>query len=488
MEFSYKWKPIVDLSPEASFSRTNDLAALIRVWREQRDKIANRGALSQLTERLERQMAIEGGIIERAYTLDRGITLLLIERGIDASLIPHHATNKDPGWVAGTIQDHLNAAEGVYDQIKSGRSLTVGFVKQLHGVLMRRQTHTEAVDQFGNPIRVEMLRGEYKRRPNSPRRTDGRVHEYCPPEHVATEMERLLDFHRAHTERHVPPEIEAAWLHHAFAQIHPFQDGNGRIARLLASYVFIRAEGFPLVLVDEEHRSRYIDALERADETGDLSALIELFTEVQRAALVQALGAARDTHVTLDVSAAVAAAAHAVASRQPPAQALAAANSTASALMDACQARLQRVEEELSDSFAKMPAFSFSVEHEGDQGEKRHYFRRQVNDVAKRLAYFANTGAFHDWARLLLRSDGHAVILISAHAVGRPHSGILAISACFFHRVRSEEVTEESGLEPICDSWFQVSYLDTAESLMPRFQAWLDGALARGLNLWRAGL
>ena len=41
----------------------------------------------------------------------------------------------------------------------------------------------------------------------------------------------------------VPLEVEAAWLHHRFTQIHPFEDGNGRVARALASLVFI-PDGF----------------------------------------------------------------------------------------------------------------------------------------------------------------------------------------------------------------------------------------------------
>ncbi len=79
-------------------------------------------------------------------------------------------------------------------------------------------------------------------------RPDGLIHEYCPPEQVTSEMDRLIELHREHQIGEIPPEVEAAWLHHRFTQIHPFQDGNGRIARCLASLVFIQAKWFPLVL------------------------------------------------------------------------------------------------------------------------------------------------------------------------------------------------------------------------------------------------
>jgi Fic family protein len=121
---------------------------------------------------------------------------------------------------------------------------------------------------------------------------NGSVHEYCPPEHVASEMDRLIKLHARHEEMGVPPEIEAAWLHHRFTQIHPFQDGNGRVVRALASLVFINAGWFPLV-VTRDDRERYIEALEEADR-GRLAPLVSLFSALERKAFVNALGIARE--------------------------------------------------------------------------------------------------------------------------------------------------------------------------------------------------
>jgi Fic family protein len=123
-------------------------------------------------------------------------------------------------------------------------------------------------------------KGRYKTAPNSPTRPDGSVHEYCPPEHTASEMDELMRMHAAHEAQHVPPEVEAAWLHHRFSQIHPFTDGNGRAARAIASLVFIKAGWFP-VIVKRDHKPRYIEALETADK-GDLKPLVALFVSFSR--------------------------------------------------------------------------------------------------------------------------------------------------------------------------------------------------------------
>jgi len=70
--------------------------------------------------------------------------------------------------------------------------------------------------------------------PNHVRRPDGTLMEYVPPEHVQIEMERLIAFYQAAQGIH--PLVRAAWLHHAFILIHPFEGGNGRVARALATH------------------------------------------------------------------------------------------------------------------------------------------------------------------------------------------------------------------------------------------------------------
>jgi Fic family protein len=60
----------------------------------------------------------------------------------------------------------------------------------------------------------------------------------------------------------------AAYLHHRFVAIHPFLDGNGRVARLLMNLYLIRY-GYPPVIVQKEDRQLYYDALRQADEGND---------------------------------------------------------------------------------------------------------------------------------------------------------------------------------------------------------------------------
>lgn len=60
------------------------------------------------------------------------------------------------------------------------------------------------------------------------------------------------------------PVLQAAYAHHALTAIHPFADGNGRVARALASVFLYRAAGVPLVIFSDQ-QEQYWDALADAD-------------------------------------------------------------------------------------------------------------------------------------------------------------------------------------------------------------------------------
>src|SRR5262249_15306020 len=107
----HPWAPLTDLTPEDRASRSEELPLLAEVWKEEYRSLPGDRSIQAFNERLQREWAIETGIIERIYTLDRGITQLLIERGIDACLIPNDATDQPPELVANIIRDQESAVE-----------------------------------------------------------------------------------------------------------------------------------------------------------------------------------------------------------------------------------------------------------------------------------------------------------------------------------------------------------------------------------------
>lgn len=79
----------------------------------------------------------------------------------------------------------------------------------------------------------------------------------------------------------------AAWLHHRFAQIHPFQDGNGRVTRALVTWHLVQHDYMPMV-VTRHNRNDYIDALEVADR-GDLTPLVNFTSRLHQRAILQGM-------------------------------------------------------------------------------------------------------------------------------------------------------------------------------------------------------
>ena len=129
-----------------------------------------------------------------------------------------------------------------------------------------------------------------KIRPNNPRRPDGVIHEYCPPEQCRGEMDRLFSLYEDITKKNFPVEAEAGWLHHRFVATHPFRDGNGRVARQMMAYAYIR-NGLPPPVIRAADRGVYIAALELA-EGGNLRPFCETLALFADATLLSAVRAA----------------------------------------------------------------------------------------------------------------------------------------------------------------------------------------------------
>jgi len=490
---SYEWSRIQDLPSEPATLEYSELRQLSGIWEEQREELHEIDAVEQFNQRLLRRWAIETGIIERLYSLDKGITQLLVERGLDASFIPHSATDKSPEKVMQLIRDQHDAAEGLFTFVSDKRELSTSYIKELHAALTKHQDTTEAVDPTGKLIEVTLIKGEYKKRPNNPIRPDGTIHEYCPPEHVASEMNRLIQMHYEHQEEGVAPEVEAAWLHHRFTQIHPFQDGNGRVARALATLIFLKANWLPLVITDEI-RGDYIGALEVADK-GDLSPLVRLFGKTEKKAFMQALSVVEEVReLDRNLSTVVAAIRDTFEKRDENLkEEYAKAKEYAGSLREDAIDFLDDISNTLGRDLAPHVPRGKEFESFVDEGvagsERDHWFKYQIIEVAKELEYFANMSIHHDWARLGIDMDGRSDILISIHGVGKEFRGLLAATACFYRRDDSDGTdTTISDVKALCDEALSINYHESLPEVRTRFQRWIEPVLVKGLEVFRRGL
>lgn len=241
----------------------------------------------EFINRLKRRHAIETGIVERMYDIDKGVTETLINEGFISSLVSHGDTNVPKQTLFNHLQDHLDAVDFIFDIVKENRPLTKGFICELHQLTTRHQEFVEAYDPSGKKVYTPLLKGKFKQMENNPER-DAVKYFYCPPEHVEAEMDRLIEIYNNLCEQNINPLIIATWVHHAFTTIHPFQDGNGRVVRLIASLILVKSNFFPITVLREEAKVKYIQALEDADK-GQPQKLVTYFAEIQRRNIDEAL-------------------------------------------------------------------------------------------------------------------------------------------------------------------------------------------------------
>lgn len=138
--------------------------------------------------------------------------------------------------------------------------ITETLVKELHGILTQGTYDSHRYEIGERP-------GYYKKHDY----VTGRKEVGALPEDVAEEMNEL--FQEIDEFPNEKALTAAAYFHAKFENIHPFADGNGRTGRLLMNYVLV-LHNHPPIIIYEEDRKEYYDALERFDSEQELTELI----------------------------------------------------------------------------------------------------------------------------------------------------------------------------------------------------------------------
>ncbi len=494
---AYKWRPIEPPNSIGSSYDFSEIDSLHRQWlsiRKRREE-SNPQIYKAFLERLERSWAIETGIIEGLYTLDKGVTETLVQRGFNAELIDRSATNKDPAELVRVLQDHQEATEGVYRYIREERPLTKTFIRSLHSVLTQNQPTYTARDQLGNVFETLLDRGGFKKLPNNPTRTDGRIHEYCPPVQVDSEIDNLVEWHAKQRLEGYHPLLVAAWMHHAFTQIHPFQDGNGRVARALLTWHMVR-ENYLSIVVSRDDRARYIEALEAADH-GDLDAFVDFLVQLERRTIQGALAEPEPIERSRVISQAANSIARQIQQRDNAEQnQLRSVTEVGQTLRNRAADYLVVQAEQLSQSLYESDMPIRYAMDDGGPGKHEGWYHEQVVRTAQETGHWVNMNEPRFFVKLSLIPDGpgrHSALtfIISLHHTGRQLTGIMAATAFlqvdFYPNYTSETLPTASGVNYwICTyDPFTFTFENDTNSIELRFFDWIEEALLRALDHWQ---
>lgn len=251
--------------PFPDFSEWVGYEVDVRSWEAEKAKLdAYRTESAEFFDRARQAVtkaaAIETGAIEDLYTHDRGLTITV---AVEAAAW-QEAVAKAGEKKRGLLEGQLRAYGTVLDFATKQRPIAQAWIRQLHGELCAGQD-TYSVFTVQGQQEHALEKGAYKSQPNHVfRPADETWHFYAPVLDVLPEMQRLCETLESDSFRSAHPTLQTAYAHYALVRIHPFADGNGRVARALASVFTVRAASVPL-LITLQDKNEYVDALEAAD-------------------------------------------------------------------------------------------------------------------------------------------------------------------------------------------------------------------------------
>lgn len=211
-------------------------------------KYSNNILLNHLKE--QKEMKLKGGIYHRTQ-----IDLTYNSNKIEGSRLTHDQTryifetntigaSKESVNVDDIIEtaNHFRCIDLIIDKAKN--KLTESFIKELH-FLLKSGTSDSRKDWFNV--------GEYKKLPNE---VGG--NETCPPKEVSSKIKVLLSDYHSIEKKSFQDIIN---FHYQFEIIHPFQDGNGRVGRLIMFKECLCNNIVPFI-IDEELKLFYYRGLQ----------------------------------------------------------------------------------------------------------------------------------------------------------------------------------------------------------------------------------
>ena len=190
-------------------------------------------------------------------TLTFGETAAFLAQGLTASGKPF----KDYLDIRG----HDKVIDVLADLVRGSEPLTESLIRQLHEILLVEPYEVKGLSLDGLQTfrRVEI--GKYKSAPNHVITTTGATHYFSSPSETPAHMQKLLEWCREETaQKSMHPIAFASLFHHRFVNIHPFDDGNGRMARILMNLILMQSKQL-VAIIKTEFKNDYLFALSKAD-------------------------------------------------------------------------------------------------------------------------------------------------------------------------------------------------------------------------------
>jgi len=176
------------------------------------------------------------------------------------------------------IRGHNEAINFLLSIVKDTRPISEADIRNLHQMILVEPYNIKAQTSDGLPTTKRITLGEYKTMPNHVKTATDEMHYYAAPEETPAKMQDLMEWYsETSNNKDIHPVVVAALFHHKFVSIHPFDDGNGRLSRLLMNLILMQ-KGYPPVVIKMDDRQNYYSLLSRAD-AGESWPFVEYIAE-----------------------------------------------------------------------------------------------------------------------------------------------------------------------------------------------------------------
>ena len=189
------------------------------------------------------------------------------------------------------MRGHDKVVQLLYEIVKEkGRPVTEQFISEMHEIILGEPYDIDAITPDGQPKKRKVVPGRYKQLPNHVKTKDGSIFYFATPEETPAKMNDLMNWFKENDSK-LHPLITAAGFYYQFVRIHPFDDGNGRMARILMNFILMMHD-YPPAIISTDDREGYLQSLAYAD-SGDLDKFIEYIGVQEIASLELVLKAAK---------------------------------------------------------------------------------------------------------------------------------------------------------------------------------------------------
>lgn len=263
-------------------------------------KLKRKRAETELKERLKERQAIRDPFITTLLPFDLKELETLEERGelrvlhlseldwerfkeaftydtnaIEGSLVEAKEVTdilRKRKWPEDRSKEDISETYGVAEAVdcirKTKEHISLKLIKELHRIVFKnsklfagkfREKGAEVVvaDAYGNV-----------------------VHRGAPSSQVERQLKQLIGWYSRNKKKY-PPLILAAVVHNQFENIHPFQDGNGRVGRLLLNNILLK-HNLPPLNIEMRNRSQYYAALQAYENDHNIRPTLELMLKEYR--------------------------------------------------------------------------------------------------------------------------------------------------------------------------------------------------------------